>query len=213
MRLASQHLDPGATGLYARIWQLLPHSADLVVLDVGCAEGALTAARPSDRAGRVVGVDRSAVMLARHPRPAIRADATALPFATGAVTAVTAVNMLYHLDEPLAAIREARRVLAADGVFVTATISGRDSPELERVWRPEPSTFDAEDAAAIVGEVFSQVEAEWWDAPLITLPDKSTVRDYLVARWVPPGEAAAAANTFDVPLTVTKRGVLIVCRD
>jgi SAM-dependent methyltransferase len=212
MRLATQYLDRRATGLYARIWELLPLSADLVVLDVGCAEGALTAARPENRAGRVIGLDRSAVMLAGHPQPAIQADATALPFAAGSVTPVAAVNMLYHLDEPLAAIREARRVLAAAGVFVTATISRRDSPELEPVWHPQPSTFDAEDAEAIAGEVFSQVEAEWWDAPLIQLPDKAAIRDYLVARWMPPDEAAEAADAFDVPLTITKRGVLLTCR-
>jgi SAM-dependent methyltransferase len=213
MKVTGSYLNPWAISLYARIWELLPVGADLVVADVGCADGPLAAARPQGRAGSVVGIDRSAVLLARHPHPAIRADATALPFADGSLTAVVAVNMLYHLDEPLDAIHAARRALAPGGVFIAATISRRDSPELAAVWRPAPSTFDAEDAAAIAGQVFSQVEPEWWDAPLITLPDHAAIRDYLVTRWVPPDEAAAAADTFDAPLRVTKRGALLTCRN
>jgi len=212
MRVAASYLHPSVTPLHARIWELLPERTDLVVADVGCADGGLAAARPHGRAGRVVGIDRSAELLIGHPNPAIRADASALPLADGSVTAVVAVNMLYHLSEPLAAIREARRALGPDGVFVAATVSRRDSPELAAVWQPQPSTFDAEDAAAIAGRVFSHVEVEWWDAPLMTLPSPVAIRDYLIARWVPPGEAAAAASHFTVPLAITKRGAVLSCR-
>jgi hypothetical protein len=103
-------------------------------------------------------------------------------------------------------------VLAPEGVFIAATISRNDSPELAAVWRPAPSTFDAEDAAAIVGQVFEHVQAERWDAPLVTLADDAAVRDYLLARWVPAEQAAAAADSFATPLTITKRGVLLTCR-
>jgi SAM-dependent methyltransferase len=128
------------------------------------------------------------------------------------VTAVVAVNMLYHLADPVAAIREAHRVLAVDGVFIASTISRHDSPELAAVWRPAPSTFDAEDAAALASRVFGHVQSEWWDAPLVTLVNQVAVRDYLVARWVPAEQAAAAAAGFAAPLTVTKRGALLICR-
>jgi SAM-dependent methyltransferase len=161
----------------------------------------------------VVGIDRSAVLLAGHPRPAVRADAIALPLADGSVTAVAAVNVLYHLASPLSAIREARRALAADGVFIAATVSRHDSPELAAVWRPAPSTFDAEDAAALAGQVFGRVETERWNAPLATLRDREAIADYLVARWVTRPQAVAAAESFATPLTITKRGVLLVCRD
>lgn len=136
----------------------------------------------------------------------------ALPLADGSVTAVVAVNVLYHLADPVAAIREARRVLAADGVFIASTVSRHDSPELAAVWRPAPSTFDAEDAAALAGQVFGHVQSQWWDAPLVTLADQIAVRDYLAARWVPEEQAAAAAAGFAAPLSVTKRGVLLICR-
>lgn len=212
MQVTSAALDPSVTPVHARIWEILPERADLVVADVGSADGPLAAARPAERLARVVGIDRSAELLAGHPRPAVRADAVALPLADGSVTAVVAVNMLYHLADPVTAIREARRVLAADGVFIAGTISRHDSPELAAVWRPAPSGFDAEDAAALAGRVFGHVQSEWWDAPLVTLADHVTIRDYLVARWVPEAQATAAAASFTAPLSVTKRGVLLVCR-
>jgi SAM-dependent methyltransferase len=205
-------LHPGVTPLHTRIWELLPERADLVIADVGSADGPLATARPAGRLARLVGIDRSAVLLAGHPGPAVRADAVALPLADGSVTAVVAVNMLYHLADPVAAIREAHRVLAVDGVFIASTISRHDSPELAAVWRPAPSTFDAEDAAALASRVFGHVQSEWWDAPLVTLVNQVAVRDYLVARWVPAEQAAAAASRFAAPLTVTKRGALLICR-
>jgi SAM-dependent methyltransferase len=212
VEVTSAALDPGVTPLHARIWEVLPELPGLVVADVGSADGPLAAARPPGRLGRVVGIDRSAVLLAGHPRPAVRADAVALPLADGSVTAVVTVNMLYHVADPVTAIREARRVLAADGVFIAATISRHDSPELAAVWRPAPSTFDAEDAAALASRVFGHVRTEWWDGPLVTLADHAAIRDYLIARWVPAERAAAAAAGFAAPLTITKRGALLICR-
>jgi SAM-dependent methyltransferase len=212
MRITGRSLDLGVTPLYDRIWEMIPEQADLVVADVGSADGPLAAARPPGRLARVLGIDRSALLLADHPRPAVRADAVALPLTHGSVTAVVAVNMLYHLADPVAAIREARRVLAADGVFIASTISRLDSPELAAVWRPAPSTFDAEDAAALASPVFGDVQTERWDAPLVTLADHVAIRDYLVARWVPAEQAAAAAASFATPLLITKRGVLLTCR-
>jgi SAM-dependent methyltransferase len=212
VRVTRAALGPGVTPIHARIWEVLPERPDLVVADVGSADGPLAAARPPGRLARVVGIDRSAVLLAGHPRPVVHGDAAALPLADGSVTAVVAVNMLYHLADPDAAIHEARRVLAADGVFIASTISRHDSPELAAVWRPARSTFDAEDAAALASRVFGDVQSEWWDAPLVTLADQEAVRDYLVARWLPAEQAAAAAARFAAPLSITKRGVLLICR-
>jgi SAM-dependent methyltransferase len=182
------------------------------VLDIGCGEGALRAAFPAALGPRVVGLDRSATMLAAHPRPVVLADAAALPFATGVFDAAVAVNVLDHLAEPAAAIAEARRVLAAGGSFLAATASRHDSPELAEVWRPPPSGFDAEDAPGLVASVFGRAEVERWDAPLVRLPDRDAVRDYLVARFVAPEAAAAAAGRVATPVTVTKRGAVILAR-
>jgi hypothetical protein len=60
--------------------------------------------------------------------------------------------------------------------------------------------------------VFGHVEVERWDAPLVRLPDRDAVRDYLLARFVPPEVAVAAAGQVTTPVTITKRGVLISAR-
>lgn len=49
-----------------------------------------------------------------------------------------------------------------------------------------------------------------WDAPLVTLPDQAAIRDYLLGRQAPPEAADAAARELSTPLSVTKRGALIV---
>jgi hypothetical protein len=53
---------------------------------------------------------------------------------------------------------------------------------------------------------------ERWDAPLVRLPDREAVRDYLVGKGVEPGRAEAAAADADAPLDVTKRGSLVYAR-
>lgn len=209
-QVTREYLTGGPT-LYQRIWEILG-DGPLLVADVGSGDGALTAARPADSRSRVAGLDASARLLRDHPGPAVRADAARLPLRSGRLDAVVAVNMLYHLDDPVTAIAEARRVLAPGGVFLAATVSRDDSPELGHVWRPAPSTFDAEDGPGLVGQVFGHAETERWDAPLIRLPDAGAVRDYLLARFVPPADAARAADRVPVPLTVTKRGALIWAR-
>ncbi|MEW2354209.1 class I SAM-dependent methyltransferase [Spirillospora sp. NPDC029432] len=208
-RVTGRYLT-GTRGQHEHVAEALAAAGAGLVLDIGCGEGALSAAAPA--ACRVVGLDASPAMLSRHPRPAVRAEATALPFAAGTFDAAVAVNVLYYLGDPVAAIAEARRVLAPGGTFITACPARSDSPELAGVWRPERSTFDAEDAPDLVGRVFGPVEAEWWDAPLITLPDRDAVGDYLIARCVPPPEARAAAARLRTPITLTKRGVFVYAR-
>ncbi|MFI6296094.1 class I SAM-dependent methyltransferase [Nonomuraea sp. NPDC050790] len=193
---------PGARGLYVRLAERLRPFAR--VLDVGCGDGRLRAESP-----QVVGLDGSMTMLRAHPAPRVLGEATALPFREGSFDAVTAVNMLYHLPEPLLAVREARRVLRPGGLFVAVTRSRADSPELAAVWRPSATTFDAEEAPALVAEVFGRVEVETWDAPLITLRDREAVRDYLVGRFVDPADAEERASRVRTPVTLTKRGAYV----
>ncbi|MFE3448420.1 class I SAM-dependent methyltransferase [Nonomuraea sp. NPDC059194] len=199
-RVTADHLT--GPSLYAHLADRLRHVPR--VLDIGCADGALRAELP-----QVVGVDAAFTMLRHHPAPRLMADATALPFADGSFGAAAAVNMLYHLSDPPAALREARRVLAPGGIFVAVTPARSDSPELAGVWRPGRSPFDAEEAPELVSAVFDRVEVERWDAPLITLPDQEAVRNYLIARFVPIMEAENASLRVSTPVTLTKRGVMV----
>jgi hypothetical protein len=103
-------------------------------------------------------------------------------------------------------------VLCFDGHVLTSTISREDSPELAAYWRRPRTTFDAEDAPAILGLVFAEVTVHRWDAPLLTLPDAAAVRDYLLGRQAPRAAAEAAAAELSTPMRVTKRGAVLVGR-
>jgi SAM-dependent methyltransferase len=206
-----RHLT-AAHSLYEQLAELLVGIGARHILDIGCGEGALRAALPARSPARLVGLDASRTMLGAHPPPVVQAAAAPLPFLAGAFDAAVAVDVLDHLADPAVAIGEAHRVLAPGGSFVAATASRHDSPELAHVWRPPPSSFDAEDGPGLVGSVFGQVQVRRWDAPLVRLPDRNAVRDYLVARFVPAEAAVAAAAQVATPATITKRGALILAR-
>jgi SAM-dependent methyltransferase len=216
MRVTAAHCAPGMN-LQARIVEHLMAASVTTVLDAGCGDGALAAAA-AGRPLEVIGLDAAVPMVAaaRAHGPVVRGDIAALPVADASVDAVVMVNVLYHLDRPASALREARRVLRPDGLLVAGTVARSDSPELAPFWRPTPGTFDAEDAAGIVAGVFGAVTVEAWDAPLVTLPDRGAVRDYLRARFVPPDDAGRLADAVaargPLPLPVTKRGALLLAR-
>jgi SAM-dependent methyltransferase len=92
------------------------------LLDVGCGTGSYLRRLASDgHAGRLVGVDMSPASVAGlQDTPgvtAVEGDAQCLPFADATFDVVTARHMLYHVPDPLLAVREARRVLRSGGRF------------------------------------------------------------------------------------------------
>jgi SAM-dependent methyltransferase len=185
------------------VHELVAAELNGAVLDVGCGEGRLA----SHLRGGVqwVGVDRSAAQLRRSPRrTAVAADMRALPFPDAAFAAVTHLWCLYHLDDPSVAIEEARRVLRPGGRYYASTAARNNDPELAREGYPRTS-FDAEEAVTIVSSVFGDVDAQRWDGRFYRLETREEVRSYCRHSLLAPG----LAETVDLPLSLTKRGVLV----
>ena len=120
------------------------------LLDCGCGPGTITLGLAAAVApGEVVGVDLRPEMVAAATALATERGVTtvrfevgdiyALPFPDGAFDAAFAAQVLFHLREPLAALKELRRVLAPGGVLgirdndVALAIRTPSSPALERL--------------------------------------------------------------------------------
>jgi SAM-dependent methyltransferase len=198
-----------AEDIHERVGRRLLAEGLTPVLDIGCGDGELARHLP---AGAWLGVDNSREMLRRAPEPTTCADATALPFEDGSFGSAALLYVLYHLPDPAAALREARRVLHPRGMVGVAAPSRHDSPELAHLLPGTELTFDAELAPDMLEDFFEEVEIERWDAPLLELPDHGAVRDYLIGKGVGPERAAHGSRSVQVPLSVTKRGALLFAR-
>ncbi|MDR2381695.1 MAG: class I SAM-dependent methyltransferase [Bifidobacteriaceae bacterium] len=127
---------------------LAPHlRPGLSVLDIGSAGGALTRDLAAYVApGQVTGLDSSpdAVRDAQvHPaRPANLTfevgDAYALPFEPGSFDVVHFHQVLHHLTDPAAALREAARVVRPGGL-----IAVREADFGASFWFPEATAWEA----------------------------------------------------------------------
>jgi SAM-dependent methyltransferase len=184
------------------------------VLDVGGGNGRLARLLPT-LSMRCLLIDLSPAMLDLAPRPAVRADGARLPVASASADAVAALYTLYHYEDPLAPIREARRALRPGGLFAACAANRDSHRELAQVlpsWGTA-STFDGEDAEAIVASVFGAagdtVTADRWDGPLVTLSSLPDAVACLRVYGLSEASAAEAAATLGLPLTLTTRGCVI----
>lgn len=115
---------PGVAEVREKLRQALALTPGARVLDVGCGTGGELAALSAavGDGGAVVGVDRSAVLLAEARRRGVdraavlrRGDAHALPFADASFDACCAERLLLHLADPLRGVQEMVRVLRPGG--------------------------------------------------------------------------------------------------
>ena len=93
---------------------------DSKILDVGCATGGMM--RVMEGLGRFTGLDANpkaaAMARARSGNPVIVGDATCLPFEDATFDGVTAMDVLEHIQDHEAAVREIRRVLKPGGPLI-----------------------------------------------------------------------------------------------
>lgn len=111
-----------------------------IVADVGCGNGAYLAELARRQvAGQVIGMDLSPGMLAAASARGtgsaalVAADATALPLRPASVDLALAMHMLYHVPDPLDAVRELRRVTRPGGRVVIG-LNGADHLEAHGVF-------------------------------------------------------------------------------
>jgi ubiquinone/menaquinone biosynthesis C-methylase UbiE len=155
-----------------------------VVLDAGCGAGHVSMA-VAPWSARVVACDLTEAMLEQvailaRERDVTnietrRADVTHLPFADGSFDVVITRYSAHHWHEPVAALRECRRVLKPGGLLLLDDIVAPDAPALDT-----------------------------WLQTIEYLRDPSHVRDHSVAQWQAlfeqAGMQATVAGTWPVPL-------------
>jgi SAM-dependent methyltransferase len=149
-----------------------------VIADIGCGNGAyLAELARREVASRVIGMDLSPGMLAAASARSIgaaalvNADATALPLRSASVDLALAMHMLYHVPDPLDAVRELRRVTRPGGTVVVG-LNGAGHQEalqaaLMAAGMPRPGErLRLDEGKALVRGVFTSVTRHDFAAPL-----------------------------------------------
>ncbi|MBF5002015.1 methyltransferase domain-containing protein [Nocardia sp. BSTN01] len=164
------------------------------LIDIGCGTSeflALLAER--GHTGRLCGLDTSqsaAAAAARLPGVAgIRAAAERIPARAGAWDFLTARHMLYHLDDPLRALREFRRVVRSGGTVCVVVNHARACARTRDLvtavaarygFREPPGMLnrdvDSDTGPAMMRDVFGNAEVRAFDNALVIPEPEPAIR-------------------------------------
>lgn len=218
---------------YSWLGERLPLRGD--VLEVGAGTGALwSRVDPRDHPMRLTLTDFSPAMCERLrlvPGAAVlRSDATRLPFGEASADLLIANHMLYHLDDPEAALREFARVLRPGGRLAVGLNGDDHLAELGEIGpaagrpdlrlRPGHNDISAGTVTAYVGRFFHDVSIERYPGAL-EVPGPEPVLRYLASQGRAPltaGEEAlarehiAARIAADGSFRVRQHVVLVTAR-
>ena len=142
----------------ARIWAALGDAR--TVLNVGAGTGSY---EPPDR--DVTAVEPSALMRAQRPAgaaPCVAATAESLPFEDQSFDAAMALHTVHHWQDPIAGLREMRRVARLVVVLTFEVVFAVDSSELDRFWLTRdylPEVADLRVRRSSLTEVATAIEA------------------------------------------------------
>ncbi|MEV1056591.1 class I SAM-dependent methyltransferase [Micromonospora chalcea] len=218
-RIALHAYGTNPQNWYAWLGERLPLAGD--VLEVGAGTGELWH-RIGPR-GRLALTDFSPAMCARLrevPGARVqRCDATHLPFRAGVTDAVIANCMLYHLDDPDAALREFARVLRPGGRLAVA-VNGRDHlAELDALGpamgRPDlavglhQNDVTAETTPARVAAHFTDVTVERYPDELV-VPAAEPILAYIVSMIGPLTVAEESAARAAIEARIDAEGAFRV---
>jgi ubiquinone/menaquinone biosynthesis C-methylase UbiE len=195
------------------------------VLEVGAGTGSLWqhVERP---AAPLTLVDFSAAMCAQLRRipsaRVLRADAAHLPFADRRFDTVIANHMLYHVDDPMAALASFARVLAPGGRIAVAVNGPDHMAELYAVAGNRPAgrinDFDASTGPGAMASFFDDVTVSRYPDELV-VPSVEPILAYLDSWQVlTPSQRSQAATAVqrridaDGAFRIGKHSVLITGR-
>lgn len=129
MRTPLSDRDPFKCGRSAFAWEHVPEGST-AHLDFGCYEGVFLDSLRVKGVRRLVGVDASSDAVergrARHPQIELvhMTQTVPLPFESETFSSVSIMDVIEHVDEQVALLKELRRVLRPDGILII-TVPGQ----------------------------------------------------------------------------------------
>ncbi len=163
----------------ARIWAALGDAR--TVLNVGAGTGSY---EPPDR--DVTAVEPSAIMRAQRPAgaaPCVAGVAESLPFGDRSFDAAMAVSTIHHWQDPIAGLREMRRVARRVVVF---TCDADETGRRRRFWLTRDYLPEAADLLAGLPSLTEQARAIGARAEPVLIP-WDCADGFFEAHWRRPG--------------------------